>query len=40
MSIHRIKLAEVPINNQSFHQQSLNHHLDNKHKKKSSVYKK
>lgn len=41
MSFHRIKLAEIQSNSQSFsHQQSVNQHLESKHKKKRSVYQK
>ena len=39
MSVHRIKLAEIQPNSQSFsHQQSVNQHFDSKHKMKRSVY--
>lgn len=39
MSAHRIKLAEIQPNSNSFsHQQSVNQQLESKHKKKRSVY--
>lgn len=41
MSMNRIRLTDGQSNNQSFaHQQSVNQQIDQKHKKKSSLYQK